>query len=487
MLFGFAINNDPKALPAALVTASHDQYSRAMISALELTGYYRFDHVTDSAAEAEALIQRGDVAFVVTIPSDFGARVVRGDRPRILVEADATDPAAASGAICDARHRRRAGAAARDRRARRRRPRRRDGQLEVVVHRRYNPEGISQYNIVPGLLGVILQMTMVMMTSMALTRETERGTMENLLAMPSTATEVMLSKILPYLAVGAVQVTVVLLAARGLFAVPFVGRLSVLIAAVFVFVLALVLLGYAISSFARTQMQAMQLTFFFFLPSILLSGFMFPFRGMPGWAQVARRDLPADPLHPRHPGGDAEGRRPRDDLARDGGARRSSSPPTPPSRSPGSAGRWTDRAGALHSVTLHPALILLDKSVNGRVIHRRASDPDAVGAVDCSPALGPQPPGGGTARRGGRWRGRRSAGSRRSARPSRASRRRRRRPGGRGASGRVSAARVTPPAVEIASSIGRGPASGSGSALSARAVAAGRRARPARTRAAARS
>ena len=257
-----------------------------MISALELTGYYRFTHVTASAAEAEELIQRGDVAFVVTIPSDFGARVVRGDRPQHPGRGRRHRPGGGERRDLDARHRRRAGAPARDRRRRRRRPRRRAGQLEVVVHRRYNPEGISQYNIVPGLLGVILQMTMVMMTSMALTRETERGTMESLLAMPATASEVMLSKILPYLAVGAVQVTVVLLAARGLFAVPFVGRLDVLIAAVFVFVLALVLLGYAISSFARTQMQAMQLTFFFFLPSILLSGFMFPFRGMPGWAQV---------------------------------------------------------------------------------------------------------------------------------------------------------------------------------------------------------
>jgi ABC-2 type transport system permease protein len=291
MLFGFAINNDPKSLPAALVTASHDPYSRAMVSALELTGYYRFTHVTGSAAEAEGLIQRGDVAFVVTIPSDFGTRVARGDRPRILVEADATDPAAASGAIstlgtvADQALLRATGAEAAAAEAA-------DGRLEVVVHRRYNPEGVSQYNIVPGLLGVILQMTMVMMTSMALTRETERGTMENLLAMPSTATEVMLSKILPYLGVGAVQVTVVLVAAQGLFHVPFVGALWVLVAAVFVFVLALVLLGYAISSFARTQMQAMQLTFFFFLPSILLSGFMFPYRGMPGWAQALGEIFP---------------------------------------------------------------------------------------------------------------------------------------------------------------------------------------------------
>jgi ABC-2 type transport system permease protein len=257
-----------------------------MVTALELTGYYRFTHVTESAAEAERLIQRGDVAFVVTIPSDFGTRVVRGDRPRILVEADATDPAAASGAISTL------GTVADQALLRATGAETADGRLEVVVHRRYIPEGISQYNIVPGLLGVILQMTMVMMTSMALTRETERGTMENLLAMPSTATEVMLSKILPYLVIGAVQVTVVLVSARTLFDVPFVGHLPVLIAAVFVFVLALVLLGYAISSFARTQMQAMQLTFFFFLPSILLSGFMFPYRGMPGWAQALGEIFP---------------------------------------------------------------------------------------------------------------------------------------------------------------------------------------------------
>jgi ABC-2 type transport system permease protein len=285
LLFGFAINNDPKALPSALVTASESAFSRAMVSALELTGYYRFVHVTGSAAEAEELITRGQVAFVVTIPSDFGARVLRGDHPQILVEADATDPAASGnaigtlGTVAGQALLRATGAEAAAAEAA-------AGELEVVVHRRYNPEGISQYNIVPGLLGVILQMTMVMMTSMALTRESERGTMENLLAMPATATEVMLAKILPYLGVGAVQVTVVLVAARLLFDVPFVGPLPVLMLAVFVFVLALVLLGYAISSFARSQMQAMQLTFFFFLPSILLSGFMFPYRGMPGWAQA---------------------------------------------------------------------------------------------------------------------------------------------------------------------------------------------------------
>jgi ABC-2 type transport system permease protein len=291
VLFGYAINNDPKSLPAALVAMSNDQYTRAMVSALENTGYYRFDHVAKTAAEAELLMARGDVAFVVTIPADFARRVERGDQPQILIEADATDPAVASGAVStlgtvagQALLRARGMQASAAEAAK--------SQLDVVVHRRYNPEGISQYNIVPGLLGVILQMTMTMMTSIALTRETERGTMENLLAMPSSPLEIMLGKVLPYLVIGAVQVLVVLAAAKLMFSVPFVGSLWLLLAAILIFVLALVLLGYSISTLARTQMQALQLTVFFFLPSILLSGFMFPYRGMPDWAQAFGEILP---------------------------------------------------------------------------------------------------------------------------------------------------------------------------------------------------
>lgn len=291
VLFGFAINNDPKGLPTALVAMSNDQYTRAMVSALQVTGYYRFDHVTASAEEAEFLMARGDVSFVVTIPADFASRVERGDNPQILIEADATDPSAASGAIStlstvasQALLRAQGMQAAAAENARQ--------QLQVVVHQRYNPEGISQYNIVPGLLGVILQMTMVMMTAMALTRETERGTMENLLAMPSSPAEIMLGKVLPFLVVGAVQVAVVLVAAKLLFDIPFVGSLTLLLSSVLVFVLSLVLLGYTISTMARSQMQAMQLTFFFFLPSLLLSGFMFPYRGMPGWAQALGEIFP---------------------------------------------------------------------------------------------------------------------------------------------------------------------------------------------------
>lgn len=291
MLFGFAINSDPKGLPAALVAPTQDRFTRAMVTALELTGYYRFTHPDASAAEAEALITRGEVSFVVTVPSDFGRRVQRGDAPQILIEADATDPSVASGAIStlgtvasEALLRETGGEAAAAEAA--------ASRMQVIVHKRYNPEGITQYNIVPGLLGVILQMTMVMMTSMALTREVERGTMENLLSMPATAIEIMLGKVLPYLGVGAVQVVVVLVASKLIFSVPFVGALPLLLVGVFVFVTSLVILGYLISTLARTQMQAMQLTFFFFLPSLLLSGFMFPYRGMPGWAQALGEIFP---------------------------------------------------------------------------------------------------------------------------------------------------------------------------------------------------
>jgi ABC-2 type transport system permease protein len=291
VLFGFAINNDPKGLPAALVTTSQDHYTRAMVSAMENTGYYRFDHVVASAEEADRLIKSGAVSFVVTVPSDFARRVQRGDHPQILIEADATDPSVASGAISTLGTVA-AQALLREQSAEAQAAEQSTAALNVVVHQLYNPEGITQYNIVPGLLGVILQLTMVMMTSMALTRETERGTMENLLAMPASPLEIMLGKVLPFLVVGGVQVLVVLVAAKTLFGVPFVGSLWLLLVSILIFVLALVLLGYAFSTLARTQMQAMQLTFFFFLPSLLLSGFMFPFRGMPEWAQALGEVFP---------------------------------------------------------------------------------------------------------------------------------------------------------------------------------------------------
>ena len=286
-LFGFAINTDPKQLPAALVTTSQDQFTRAIVSALEMTNYYRFDYVGISAKDADELMLEGKVSFIVTIPSDLSKRALRGDEPQILIEADASDPSASSGAVSTL--------STVAKRALSRElglQSQADSPLDIIVHRRYNPEGISQYNIVPGLLGVILQLVMVMMTAMALTREVERGTMENLLAMPATPFEIMLGKILPYLGVGAVQVLVILVAAKLVFHVPFVGSMALLVSGILIFISSLVLIGYFISTVAGSQMQAMQMSFFFFLPSLMLSGFMFPFKGMPQWAQMIGEIFP---------------------------------------------------------------------------------------------------------------------------------------------------------------------------------------------------
>jgi ABC-2 type transport system permease protein len=291
VLFGFAISTDPKDLPTAILDLSRDRFSRAIVASLENTGYYRITHLPSTAEEAEALMATGKVAFLVTIPSDIGRRAQRGDRPQILLEADASDPAASSGAVgvLDQVARRALG---RELGQEVQSQRKDERELSIIVHRRYNPEGVTQYNIVPGLLGVILQMTMVMMTALSLTREVERGTMENLLAMPVQPAELMAGKITPYFGIGAVQVMVILTFAKLLFNVPFVGSVFLLLTALFIYIVALVLLGYTFSTLARTQMQAMQLTFFFFLPSILLSGFMFPFSGMPRWAQAVGEGLP---------------------------------------------------------------------------------------------------------------------------------------------------------------------------------------------------
>lgn len=291
LLFGYAINSDPKNLPTAVLVEEQTPIVRTLLQALETSGYYRFVMQTDDPRESSDLLARGEVAFVVSIPAGFTERFVRGERPQILIEADASDPSASSNAIAQAntiltralRHELSgslAGLSAKP------------APFELVTHRKYNPEGITQYNIVPGLLGVILTMTLVMITGMAMTREVERGTMENLLAMPVRPSEVMLGKILPYVAVGAIQTAVILLAAHFLFAVPFVGSLGLLLFAVTIFVIANLALGFTFSTIAKSQMQAMQLTFFFFLPSLLLSGFMFPFRGMPTWAQTLGEVLP---------------------------------------------------------------------------------------------------------------------------------------------------------------------------------------------------
>ncbi len=290
-LFGFAINTDPKHLPTAILVEEQSPVIRTLVSGMRTSDYFDFVLQTDDPRTSARLLATGDVAFVVTFPIGFTRDLIRGDRPQILVEADASDPSASSNAIShlntilsQALRHERNGSLSHLSPA--------QSSYDLVIHPKYNPEGITQINIVPGLLGVILTMTLVMITSMALTREVERGTMENLLALPARPIEVMIGKIVPYLMIGAVQTAVILVAAKYVFAVPFVGSLGLLTGGITLFVIANLSLGFTFSTFAKSQMQAMQLTFFFFLPSLLLSGFMFPFRGMPAWAQTLGEFFP---------------------------------------------------------------------------------------------------------------------------------------------------------------------------------------------------
>lgn len=284
LLFGYAINTDPKHLPTAVLVQDQGDFSRSVIAALGNSEYFDIVKTARTPAELNRLIERGTAQFAITIPGDFTRRVVRGDNAQVLVEADASDPTATSGAAAALTSLpqfalmhdlkgplaiRRGGAA----------------PFEVVIQRRYNPEAITSYNIVPGLLGTILSLTLVIMTALGMTREAERGTMETLLATPLRPLEVMIGKLTPYVAVGVIQATVIISVAHFLFGVPLSGGWGALVLGLFLFIVGSLALGFLVSTVARNQLQAMQLAFFYFLPSILLSGFLFPFRGMPQWAQ----------------------------------------------------------------------------------------------------------------------------------------------------------------------------------------------------------
>ncbi len=291
IVFGFAINSDPKHLPIAVVSAENTTISRSLVRAVENSGYFRVTTEPGTVAEAERELLLGDVQFVLEIPSDFDRKLIRGERPALLLQADASDPAATSNALAAVQQL--AQTALRNDLKGPLAPRAvGPPPFDLRLQRLYNPEGITQYNIVPGLMGVILTMTMIVMTALAITRELERGTMENLLAMPVRPIEVMVGKILPFVLIGYVQVLVVLLAARYVFHVPIVGSIWLLLAATLIFILANLTIGITFSTLAKNQTQAMQMGFFFLLPSILLSGFMFPYRGMPGWAQWVGEVLP---------------------------------------------------------------------------------------------------------------------------------------------------------------------------------------------------
>ncbi len=291
ILFGFAINSNPKHLPTAVYAADNSTFARTIVWGLRNSSYFDITREAHSAAEIEKWLAENQVQFAVTVPVDFSRKLLRGEKPDLLLEADATDPSAvgfANAAVSQLAttviNRDLTGPLAKLQSS--------APPFNIVSHQHYNPESISQYNIVPGLIGVMLTMTMIMTTGLAITRERERGTMENLLSTPVHPGEVILGKIVPYILIGYIQMTLVLLAAKFIFSVPIIGSVPLLVALTFLFLIANLSVGITFSTVAKNQLQAVQMAFFYFLPNMLLSGYMFPFRGMPDWAQDIGECLP---------------------------------------------------------------------------------------------------------------------------------------------------------------------------------------------------
>lgn len=291
LLFGYAINTDPRRLPTAVLVQDDSAFTRSFLAAMRSSNYFELRSVAGSEEELDHMLLSGKVLFGVQIPAHFGRDLVRGEKPAILVIADATDPTATGGAI-SALQGLSTSVFSRDLIGPTSNLPARPPPFELRIHRRYNPTGDTSLNIVPGLMGTILTLTMLIFTALSVTREIERGTMESLLAMPIRPVEIMLGKITPYLAVGALQMALILVAGHLLFGVPVEGSVTLLVTLTMLFILANLSVGYTFSTVASNQLQAMQMSFFFFLPSILLSGFMFPFKGMPGWAQIIGEVLP---------------------------------------------------------------------------------------------------------------------------------------------------------------------------------------------------
>jgi ABC-2 type transport system permease protein len=287
LLFGYAINTTPRNLPTAVLMQERSDLSRSILAALENTKYFQITQLPHSEAEVDQLLASGKVLFAIEIPANFERSVRRGDKPAMLVIADATDPVA-SGTALGALGEVLKTALSHDRDV----PNRPEMPFEIRTHARYNPAALTQLNIVPGLVGTILTMTMLIFTALSVTREIERGTMESLLSMPITPFEIMLGKIVPYILVGFVQAALIIGIGITLFAVPVVGSLAVLAALSTLFIATNLSIGYTFSTVAQNQLQAMQMSMMFFLPNILLSGFLFPFAGMPVWAQWIGEALP---------------------------------------------------------------------------------------------------------------------------------------------------------------------------------------------------
>jgi len=287
MLFGYAINTTPRDLPTAVLLQEHTDLSRSILAALQNTKYFKVTEFPRTEAEVSHLIASGKVLFAVEIPANFERAVRRGDKPAMLVIADATDPVAAGSAL-GALGQLMQTALKHDRAI----PVSTALPFEIRTHARYNPAAVTQLNIVPGLVGTILTMTMLIFTALSVTREIERGTMENLLSMPISPVEIMLGKIIPYVMVGIVQASMIIGIGVFLFGVPLVGNLAVLAGLSTLFIATNLSIGYTFSTVAQNQLQAMQMTIMWFLPNILLSGFLFPFAGMPQWAQYVGEALP---------------------------------------------------------------------------------------------------------------------------------------------------------------------------------------------------
>jgi ABC-2 type transport system permease protein len=291
LLYGFAINTNPRHLPTALVTADESTYVRSISAALQNTQYFDIVAQPASETEAEDMMAKGDVQFIIEFPAQFSRQILRGEQPAMLVTADATDPVAVGNALASLGAVNQT-ALARDLADAPSPLQPRAPPFTITVHNRYNPEGLTAYNIVPGLIALLLNMTLISMTAVAMTRERERGTLESLLATPARPIEVMIGKITPFIIIAYMQAFVILLMAWILFGLPVEGSVLLLGAALSVYIAANLAIGFTISTFATNQLQAMQMTIFYFLPSMLLSGFLFPFRGMPEWAQVVGNIFP---------------------------------------------------------------------------------------------------------------------------------------------------------------------------------------------------
>jgi ABC-2 type transport system permease protein len=287
VLFGYAINTTPRNMPTAVLLQESSDVGRSILAALQNTKYFKVTHHVREAAEFDQLLQSGKVLFAIEVPANFERALRRGDKPALLVAADATDPVASSvalGALGPLIQ----SALQHDRAV----PDGATPAFEIRTHARYNPAASSQLNIVPGLLGTILTLTMLIFTALSVTRETERGTMESLLSMPIRPVEIMLGKIAPYVLVGFLQATLIMVAGVALFGVPVVGSLTLLALLTTLFIATNLAFGYTFSTLAQNQLQAVQMAMMFFLPNLLLSGFMFPFAGMPTWAQWIGECLP---------------------------------------------------------------------------------------------------------------------------------------------------------------------------------------------------